>query len=400
MAHFRTNALRTGLSFASAKSEDLDEIVELHACAYPDTRTFDERRKGLTSHLLGGLEKLVLARHGGALVGHAFLFDMQIHAWKTPWKVGGIASVAVAPEARGQGVASALIDHVHGLSRDRNHMGTLLYAFRDAFYARLGYVQLAPFLTLDFAPEALTASPHHAQRVTATNAHALGVLYTQIAQASLGHLVRSEAQWLRRLLNERRHTYVFPVNGSMEAYIAFHYEQEEAHAQTTLAVESWGARSPSGRRALQGFLSAQRDQVGRITLTCSMDDAFPSALLDADRRRHGTAAMEHPFGTLAAGPMFRAHSLEGLLAAYPFAPAKKAGVHVALPDRWYTVSEGAVARHEGTPKTWDVRFESAEGLVSALMGGLPLRDLTALGQAEVCGESWPPAHRYFSFDPF
>jgi predicted N-acetyltransferase YhbS len=381
------------LTFSAANPADLEEILELHACAYPDARTFAERKAGLTQSLLGNLENLVLARKGTALVAHAFLFDLKVHAWSDVWSIGGVASVAVAPEFRSTGIAGALLEHVHELSRARDHLGTLLYAFRDAFYARLGYAALSPFLALDFAPESLPSATFEARRVQAADVPMLIKLYAACASQGIGALVRGEAQWTRRLLHERRHTYLL----GDEAYLSFRYEQHEAHAQTTLAVESWGAKTPRARTALQGFLAAQRDQVSRVTLPCAVNDPFPLALVDADRRRHGTAALEHPFGTLAAGPMFRPHAIEALLALRP----PQTPMTLALPDRTLRVNAGEIALAPSAEQA-DIRFAHEGDLARALMGSASLSDLAQLERAFLRKptEPWPTHQRYFSFDPF
>jgi predicted N-acetyltransferase YhbS len=382
------------LTFSSAQPQDLEEVLEVHACAYPDGRTYAERKQGLTEGLLGGLADLVLARKGTALVGFARLFELEVHAWQEVWKVGGIASVAVAPEHRGAGVANDLLTHLHERSRTRGHLGTLLYAFREAFYARAGYVQLAPFLSLDFAPSSLPAAEHGARRVQAAELPMLTRLYRKCAEQGIGCLVRSEEQWRRRLLNERRHAFLLGDEG----YVSFRYEQHEAHAQTTLAVESWGAASPSARQRLQGFLAAQRDQVARIVLPCPVNDPFPLCLVDADRHRYGTAALEHPYGTLAAGPMFRPHAIEGLLAARP--PTRS--VTIALPDRVLRAStaEIVLAASAGA----DLRFAHEGDLARMLLGSASLAELSTLALAQIDVENaenlWPTDRRYFSFEPF
>jgi predicted N-acetyltransferase YhbS len=383
------------LTFSNARPEDLEEILEVHACAYPDARTYAERRLGLTDSLLGGLADMVLARRGHKLVGFARLFELQVHAWRETWKVGGIASVAVAPEHRGEGVASELLGHLHERSRTRGHLGTLLYAFRDAFYVRAGYVQLAPFLTLDFAPLALPVATHGARRVLAAELPTLSRLYAACAQQGMGCLVRSEEQWQRRLLNERRHAFLLGDEG----YLSFRYEQHEAHAQTTLAVESWGAATPAGRKRLQGFLAAQRDQVARVVLPCAVNDPFPLSFVDADRHRYGTAALEHPYGTLAAGPMFRPHAIEALLAARP----PKRSVIIALPDKTLRASDSEIVLGAPSARV-DLRFANEGDLARVLLGGASLAELGTLGLAQIDAQNaenlWPSESRYFSFDAF
>ena len=66
-----------------------------------------------------------------------------------------MASVGVAPEARGRGVGSALVEHLHGLARDRGDAVTVLYAFRQAFYLPLGYAPTSATQRLRLDPRAV-----------------------------------------------------------------------------------------------------------------------------------------------------------------------------------------------------------------------------------------------------
>ena len=60
--------------------------------------------------------------------------------------MGAIASLGVAPEVRGRGVGTALLQHLHVASDVRGDALTMLYAFRQRFYARarLRHDELAP----------------------------------------------------------------------------------------------------------------------------------------------------------------------------------------------------------------------------------------------------------------
>src|SRR5690606_2116982 len=100
---------------------------------------------------------LLLAERDGDVVGQAFLYPLSAWFGGREVRVGGVASVAVAPEARGTGVAAALLARLHARSDRRRDALTMLYAFRDGFYARHGYAPTSTRHRLAVAAGAIPA---------------------------------------------------------------------------------------------------------------------------------------------------------------------------------------------------------------------------------------------------
>ncbi|HEY8077408.1 MAG TPA: GNAT family N-acetyltransferase, partial [Labilithrix sp.] len=145
-------------TFRAASHDDLDRLLEIHLAAYPDVRSAEERRRNFVANPLGSLDELVVAERGGVIVAHAFLFRLETLFGGRAVKTGGVASVAVAPEARGQGVASALMQHLHVASDVRGDALTMLFAFRYGFYAKHGYGQGSSRKRLLVEPRAIPRS--------------------------------------------------------------------------------------------------------------------------------------------------------------------------------------------------------------------------------------------------
>jgi GNAT superfamily N-acetyltransferase len=399
------------LTFTFAQDSDLDDLVALHACAYPDARSYEQRRRNFTHHTLGRtpLQNVLVAKTPkGTIAGHARLFDLELHAWSHTWKVGGIASVAVAPEYRGTGVAGALLDHLHALSRKRDQIGTLLYAFRDKFYARAEYVQLAPFAQLEFAPQALAQTEKVVARATARDIAGVKAAYTRAGLNGIGYIARSDRRWERRLLDERLHTFVIKQKSTVEGYVMVHYEQADPHAETCLVVEELIAETPDVRRQLLGFLRSQRDQVSKVRMQCSLNDAIIVALSDPDQGQTVTSDLAHPFGQITSGPMFRPHTLEGLLAVYPFRTdgTFRFGLRGRTVEIQVRKGNALITHSAQAP---DANFANAQTLVRLLTGGLLLSEAETLGLAKAAPSRQSRlerlremlrAERFYSLDPF
>jgi len=401
------------LSIRVAERSDLDRLVEIHWSAFPDSRGVETRRRLLLQNDLGGLEHLFVAERGGLVLAQAFLFELEAWFGGRPVKVGAIASVGVAPEARGEALARALLDELHLRASARGDVLTLLYPFRQGFYAKHGYAAVSPTRLLTLHPRAVPeawADPSPAPGIVraATGGDRPGILHAYEAAARLrtGWLVRPERLWEKRLLDERRKWFVLDRQGEVAGYVSWVLRQEEPHAETRLEVGDLVAEDEPARRRLLALIGAQRDQVSEVTLEVDADDPIDRALIDMDLARHGTERVEHALGVLVAGPMLRLLDVERAVEARGY--AVDGAIEVALdgaPPFSFEVRDGrakvAVAR--GGPL---VRLDRSS-LAAVLFGGLPASHAARIGWL-ACDSpgtlrladdlfAHPP---YFALDPF
>jgi predicted acetyltransferase len=375
-------------TFRAAKESDLDRLLEIHLASYPDGRGVDERRRNFVANPLGGLENLVVCQRAGEVVAHAFLFQLQTMFGGRAVATGAIASVAVAPEARGEGVAGALMKHLHVVSDVRGDALTMLYAYRSGFYARLGYAQASSRKRLLFDPRAVpdawrVQARGRVRRARAEDRDAFRRAHLRAAARASGWIVRSDASWERLFARERRHHLVLPAaRGEIAGYVAFELVQAEPHARTTLDVAELVSDDDEARRALLGALGALRDQVADVVLEIDASDPLEVALTDADAARFGTADVEHTLGTLVGGPMVRVEDVPRAIEARGYAAPTAfdlviedadTAVHVRVDGGRATVS---AAEGGGGLAT------SRRGLAAILYGGLRPADAVRLGVAE------------------
>ena len=251
--------------FRRAKESDLERLVEIHLAAYPDPRNAEARQRNFTHNPFGGLEHLVVVEDAGGVVGHAFLFPFQASFGGVAVKVGGIASVGVAPEARGRGIATELMSHLHALSDRRGDALTMLYAFRHGFYERLGYATTSSRkrLAIDTrsVPGAWRALARGRVRgVRPGDDKTIRRLHARAAERASGWITRPKRYWEMLLARERRMTLVCegrPSGGQGKAkasgYVAFTLVQEQFHAETLVEVDELVAEDAETRRALLGI---------------------------------------------------------------------------------------------------------------------------------------------------
>jgi|GEM_PF-1105756 len=310
----------------AANEDDLPRILEIHRVAFPDGRSEAARRRQFTANPMGSLSELLVverevdpshARVGTPardreVVAHAFLFRSQSWFGGERVNVGAIASVATSPEMRGQGVAAHLLRFAHEKACVRGDAVTMLYAFRQGFYARMGYGPTSARKRLAVAPEAIAASwralaSKHVRAARGEDRPFIEQAYARAGEAKSGWLTRDATAWEREFCREDMHWLV--ADGGLSGYVAFEIGQAEPHAQTRIRVVELVASDCTTRRALWGALGAMRDQVSVIDVETSLHDAIDFALLDADAGRFGTRDVEHTLGCVVGGPMVRMASL-------------------------------------------------------------------------------------------
>ncbi len=377
--------------FERAREADLEELLRIHTAAFPDPRGRDARVANFLENPLGGFERLfVLRGEGGLPLAHAFLFRLEVSVAGALLPFGGVASVGVAPEHRGQGHARALLEALHAEAAREGLVGTLLYAFRQGFYRRFGYGRTGLDVVLDAHPASFPAEPA-AARVRPARApedfETIEALHAEaLLRGSLGHR-RTAAAWRRLRARFGREWVVAERGDQAVGYTWADRGCAESHAHVALALGDVVAADDDAERALFSWIAAQRDQVQRVVWQLPAHAAARLDLVDPDRHRAGTESIEHPLGTLALGPMVRLGAdLAEFLGARRWPSAGDACIAIvdaggrrvsgftiraARPGERATVGElpaGAGADVEGT----------AGDLASLLAGGVALRDLPRL----------------------
>jgi predicted acetyltransferase len=300
----------SALTFRTATESDLDRLVEIHTSAFPDPRGHSERRRNFIANPLGPLDALWVAVDHGEIVAHAFLFSLRKWLAGAAVDVAAIASVGVAPEARGRGVAASLLQHLHAKGDAQKASVTMLYAFRQGFYARHGYAPVTPSRLLRIHPASIPSAWREERGIALRGARkgdrvAIVDAYTRAARLSHGWLARPEALWDRAFADERRVWTLAARGKKVVGYAAWSLVQSQAHAETRMRVHDVATDDDQARRALFGAIGAQRDQVTEIEVEVDARDPLDRALLDADRARFGTQTIEHAIGEVSAGPMVR-----------------------------------------------------------------------------------------------
>ena len=122
----------------SVRRAELPQVYDLLEAAFPEARraTFVAQTEADSTFRL---------RHGrlavadGRIVGYVRIFARTMMVRGQPVPVGGIGSVATHPDARGSGIATALLHDAIARMRRGGMQASFLYPGIPGFYERLGF---------------------------------------------------------------------------------------------------------------------------------------------------------------------------------------------------------------------------------------------------------------------
>ncbi len=388
------------MSIRRATKADLDRIVEIHLACYPDDRNAAHRRLNFVQNTFGRFDDLRVAVHRGRVVGHGFGFALEAYFGGVAARAVGIASIGVAPEARGVGVSRELVVALEDEARKRGAVLSILHAFRHGFYKKLGYADVSPSRRLACDPRAIPrewverARAANLRAATAKDLDAVVALHRSAAKRATGWNTRTQAAWKRRF--EKPHVQIVMLEGA--GYVAFTLWQSEAHARTRLDVIELVAKNDAARRTLWGLLGMQAGQVTEIAIEVSEDDPILFALTDVDGARHGDDIVEHDLGCIVAGPMIRMLDIDRALAARGYACDGEVDLVTSDRARRLTSKKGRAKIGKGRPRhaiTLDERT-----LASIAFGGLSAIGAHRLGLVTGHEEDAARASDVFRIPPF
>ncbi len=150
---------------------------------------------------------VLVAEDGGRLVSCVQIFPKTLRADGVPLTAGGIGSVFTRPEARGSGIAGALLERAALAMRERGMDLSLLFATRLAFYDRLGWTSwpgTRTFVRPDgaaAAPDATAADGALSLAIfdPARDLDAVRALHEAYSGSLSGSVVRDTAAWQSNL---------------------------------------------------------------------------------------------------------------------------------------------------------------------------------------------------------
>jgi len=287
-----------------------------------DAAAWRQRVFALENNPLLGPDDTLVARIDGRVAGHAsgYRFTMSLGGRDVP--VRGIAAVAVVPEFRRRGVAEALMVGLHRQMKRRGEPLSMLYAFRNSFYRKMGYGTVEWVDDLRVSADQLPASPLRKNARTLDrekDASLLPALYERWRQDRVGPFVRHPGWWERRVWERTSDgaVYVDPKTKRPRGYLLYEVPAEPPYPRQQLFVRELVALDAEAFRGLIGYLEALGDQYRWMSLP------FPRGEGVALLRELGVLGHADPIrllettGHVASGALLRLVDVPAALALHP-----------------------------------------------------------------------------------
>lgn len=168
-----------------------------------------------------------VAELDGKVVGTFVILDMTCTRGPlAEFKTGGIAAVAVAPEARQSGVGGAMMRWSLRHMREKGYVLGALYAFRESFYRKFGYEVCGMRYRITCPQARLPRWPAElpVRRIGYKHLDAIKPCYERFARQRSGMNVRTDLHWRRIIIDDQVKT-IYAVGDPVEAYALLEHDE-------------------------------------------------------------------------------------------------------------------------------------------------------------------------------
>lgn len=229
-----------------------------------------------------GIENIRVMRRGAEVLGGLAIIPMGQWWGDRRVPIAGIASVCVAPEYRGQGAATTLMQGLLNELYERGTPVSTLYPAVPKLYRSMGYDEAGTRYrwrvdSNDLEPQRPSLPIH---RMENPSADQLRSLQQRHAQIHTGNLDRHSALW-HNILDASEvslFAYQFGPPDAPEGYVIFqqlNYEKNEF-----IILRDWALTTPAALQTFWAFMASHRSQIDRIGWCSGLIDPLATVLAD------------------------------------------------------------------------------------------------------------------------
>lgn len=255
------------------ESRDEEGFFEVRSLTYNDGLPIIEREGWRSDH------EHFAAELDGKIVGAFSVLPLTASRGPSTLKCGGVAGVAVAPDARRAGVGAAMMRWYVDYARKQGVTLASLYGFRETWYRKYGYEVAGKRTKISVPthrlPELKSDLP--IRRLGWESWPELAECYRAYAQARSGVNLREEAWQWKRVLAENKPLVIYAFGDPIQAYAAV------SHSITFWADQHiseliWS--TPEGYEAAIAFFRQLGINKSAITWYEPSDSPFYTRFLD------------------------------------------------------------------------------------------------------------------------
>ncbi len=405
------------LRYRPARRTDVETLAELGMRAYR-VSSLENRREFYSDHPRFGLRDVRVGELDGQVVASLVLYPFTAFVRGQRVPLTGIGSVAVSPEHRRRGVGETLMRAALREMRQRGDALSILYAFRGAYYRKLGYGVIEMLQQLAIAPANLPTSEESrgVRRLMLPDRRSVEAVYDRVAAQGHFALMRKPDWWTRRLWGYPGDWVVYEGKrrGQIEGYLYYEVDSTSGPFKLAISLAEFVAATPEAHRGLVGHLATLADQVQEIHLAAPADNSWPALLLTPQNLRPGSEiSVFSDTGNVAHGAMLRINDVKAALESLPISSQARGEIVLDVDDpvfpqntRAYRVSvrEGRLKVRAETArparKTRLPRLRAgADALASLVAGTLSPTRAAEVGLVDSSGGAAEVIERWFRARP-
>lgn len=322
--------------YRPARRTDVETLAELGSRAYR-VSSVEKRRDFYTDHPRFTLRDVRVAELEGEIVASLVLYPLTAWVRGQIVPVTGVGSVAVSPEHRRRGVAEAFMRAALREMRQRGSHLSALYAYKSAYYRKLGYgvAEVVHQLAISAANLPASDEARRVRRLRLPDRATVQALYERVAAQGHFALSRRPGWWTERLWTYPGDWVVYEGRrrGQIEGYLYYEVETSRGPFRLAVTLGEFVAATPEAHRGLVGHLASLADQVEEIHYAAPADNAWLTLLKTAQNLRPGAEiAAFLDSGGVANGAMFRITDVKAALEMLPIAPHARGEVALEVED--------------------------------------------------------------------
>lgn len=284
------------LTIGNLAPDEVEQDARLRSLAFSvDLGPYDVARPSAP------LDRVLVARTGDRLVGTVTVFPFGQWFGGRSVPMGGVAGVAIAPEARGQGLARRLIEESIVAMRNRGEVISALYPTTSTLYRSMGYEVAGRYERTTFdvttiaeagrgsgSTSSRESKPLVTKPLEPAEIRQIKPVYDRLASESNGWLDRSDLFWDRLSYDidpNRRNAFGYLLvddDDVAHAGLTVSHRQGETPLKFGLDVGGPFATSPNALEKALALVAAMGTTADRATVSLPVESlglSVPSAYL-------------------------------------------------------------------------------------------------------------------------
>ncbi|MBI5836173.1 MAG: GNAT family N-acetyltransferase [Candidatus Eisenbacteria bacterium] len=307
---------------------DVPTLARLSYDSFPmPNLPISKREELLKDHPLVDLKDRLFLELDGRPAGTLAMIPLHVWLAGARFQVGGIAAVAVSPDARREGVAAALLNESLRQMRARGDSIAMLYPFRHDFYRGHGYGLVGERHIFEVPPASLPLheARRHVRVLRREEYPRVHECYARLMKENHCWLERTRKMWQKRLKAAETRVYGVHREGEDDGELAGYAvcENRDFDGRPGLEVTDYAAEGETALQAILGLLSSLRDQVWMVRIFAAPDEHFAARLVEPEAPLRNEMGAWYGFsvaGRLAFGYMARVLDVQRALAQRHYHP--------------------------------------------------------------------------------